>query len=370
MQAAPAYQTKKPPRLLREEILKTIRCVGPLLVALFVAACGGGGGEREVVAQQPQAVRVSSVSLLNSTGVNGIGNVVVVSHVDTSNAGSTTGFRQTLNIYRQDSANPDALTSLNSVYLGVDTLYQRLSDLAVTEQWITATMHFNRGAGGWISLVGLTPTISGATTFEFQDTVDRALAHGQWLLMATNTSVLLYDISVVSSPTLIRTFTLASAISSIAPLADGFFLMTQSGYGVLELSDTQNITFVEVPHDDIKASVKAYRAGNALYIAGPSRIAGKSKVARLDVSNPSSPVVTALNDQIDGGFIEFAHDGAGRYFLMTSDAIHLLTESAPSVVLRQTVATQTRYPQSASRLFAANGRFYTTDTGVSVYRMP
>jgi len=339
------------------------------MMMLLVAACGGGG---DGGGSGAGPISLGNVPYMNLRGLNGHGSVVVTSYTDTSNAGVSSGFKETLAIYRQDTAHPGALLNLGNVFLGVETLYHRLTSLDINDQWATATINYNDGALGWVSLVSMSgPNYSLAAVLELNQTLDHAVAHDHWLVVTAGAAAMLYDISKPQSSVLSKTFILSSPTSTIVALGDGFLLITDSGYAFL---NPGNATLVESSNIDIKSSKKAYLVGTNLYIGGPSKYAGKSKVAKLDMSVPVSPAVTMLNDTVDGELIDFAYDGAGGYFLATGaqlsgNQIQMFVESSGALTLRQS-APYTSYANAASQFFASQGIFYTTTSGLGIYKMP
>jgi LVIVD repeat len=339
-----------------------------LFILICVSSCGSSGGFGGGSGNTP--VTVQTVQFMNSNGVNGNGNIVVASYTDASNAGANTGFKETLKIYQQDSTNRDLLLDLSSVYLGVDTLYHRISDITLNSQWATITMNYNElyTNQGWVALVPLSgPNYTLSATLPFNATLDRAVASGNWLLVASGIDLALYSISTPTSPVLAGSYSLSSDTTSMVALSNGFFVITNNGFAYLNTSDPSNIT--ETTNADIKQSKKAYLIGNKVYIGGPSKYAGKIKLARIDVTTPSNPSIDFINDQIDGTFTDFSYDGVDGYYLQTSDSVKLYKESSGTLTLVQSVSL-TSYSRSASQLYASNGRFYTTTGGLTIYRMP
>lgn len=318
-----------------------------------VSATPGGNGE------QNSAVLVGSLPIINFNGINGYKDLIGLSYTDVSNSGSFAGFRETLKLLKQDTTNPDQLIELSSVYLGVDTLYHRVSDITLNDQWAVVTLNFNDGAQGWVALVSL----KNGSSFKLdalltiQTTLDRAIAGNNWLLVAANTSLYLYDITVPLNPILKKSFTTDSNTTALVALSTGFWVITNNGYGIVDTSDENNITYAAKSDLDIKGSSKAYLIGNKLYIGGPSKFAGYSKAARLDLATPSSPNIDLLFDQISGNFIDFAFDGDGNYFLLTPSSVVLLQEASGALSIKDSFPTQA-FAGRASSFYAWANRFY------------
>jgi hypothetical protein len=344
-------------------------CVAFLVVLTSLGGCGGSGGGSADADSANRVVQISSLPFANLDGLNGHGRMVVASYLDSTNAIRNEGYKQSLAIYQQDTAQPDQLVVLGNVDLGVDTLYKSLSSLDVNEQWATATINFNLGASAWVALVAMVgPTYSLAATIPFDATLDHAVAHGHWLVVSAGTSASLLDITNPQSPVLSKTFTLSASTTSIVSVGGGFLLITNNGYGYL---DPVSATLTETADSDIKASTKASLVGAHLYISGPSKYAGKTKVAKLDVSVPSSPSVMLLNDQIDGVYPEFAYDGAGGFFLVAGNRVQRFVESTGSIVLSQSALLSGPIsPTTASQFYASQGRFYNKNGGILISKMP
>ena len=120
-----------------------------------------------------------------------------------------------------------------------------------------------------------------------------------------------------------------------------------------------------------KQAKKAYLIGSKIYIGGPSKYAGKCKIARIDISNPLSPQIDYINDTIDGTFCDFSYDVAsGIYYLVNTDKVLWYWESGGSIVNIGS-ATLTAYTLSYSQSYAWNNIFYfgTPGAGLNIYKM-
>lgn len=343
--------------------------------AIYVLLCFGfligGCGSDSNNNSNNSPVLVQSIPLY-ANGLNGNGNIVVASYTDSSNAGANTGFKETLKIYRQDPLNADLLFDLSSVYLGVDTLYNRVSDITLNPQWATVTMNDNElyTNRGWVALVPLSgPNYTLSATLEFNATLDRAVAVADWLLVASNTDLALYSISTPTALVLKGSYSLSTSTTSLTALSNGFFITTNNGYANIDITDPLNILFTETANVDIKQSKKAYLIGNKLYIGGPSKYAGKVKIARLDLTTPNNPAIDIINDQINGAFIDFSYDGVDGYYLQTVDSVKLYKETGSSLSLMKS-ASLSSYSNNASQFYAYNNRFYIGKWSMNIYKMP
>jgi len=89
--------------------------------------------------------------------------------------------------------------------------------------------------------------------------------------------------------------------------------VTDSGYGHV-LADPANATYSETADGSIRSFRKAYVYQESAYVGGPSPIAGKSRIGRVDLRDPAHPTL-ALSLDVDGNFAGFAYDGSSPYLL-------------------------------------------------------
>ncbi|HET7826596.1 MAG TPA: hypothetical protein VFK90_14775, partial [Anaeromyxobacter sp.] len=167
----------------------------------------------------------------NTDALTGYGNTFALEFTDVSNNGSFAGFRATLQLYRWDAAYPKDLLDLGTVYLGVDTLYQRLSDIALSADRATVTLNFNDAPSGWVAVVDTSgPTPSSAVTVPLSFTIDRAVASGRWLLAAAANALTLVDLESPGFP-VVKTFDMGTTATLLLAVSDGFLVFTNAGYG-------------------------------------------------------------------------------------------------------------------------------------------
>ena len=224
---------------------------------------------------------------------------------------------------------------------------------------------------GWVALVSLSgPNYTLAATLAFNATLDRSVAADNWLLVASSTDLELYSIATPTAPVLTGSYTLSSTTTSMVALPHGFFVITNNGYAYLNTSDPLNITFSETADSDIKQSKSAYLIGNKLYIGGPSKYAGKIKIARVDLTTPSSPAVDIINDQIDGNLNGFSYDGGEGYYVETFDKVMQYKDAGGVLGLNKEVSSTSYSRSGASQFYSWNGRYYTAVSGFNVCRMP
>jgi len=341
-------------------------CIFISIIIIFLTGCGSGSDSN-------QSNIIQSIPM-NINGLNGDNDIIVALSPDQS-----IGYRETIKIYQQDLINPNSLIEVSTVYTGNDTIYHVVSDVNVNNQWVTVTINespppFGSPPIGWIALVPLTGSskYSLAAAYMFNNfTNDRAVSIDNWLLASSGAGLKLYDISVLSSPILIKSFLSTSNPTCIIAIQNGFYVITNSGYGYINTADPLNISFSEVADINIKQAKKAYLIGSKIFIGGPSKYAGKCKVARIDISNPLAPQIDYINDTIDGTFCDFSYDAAsGIYYLVNPDKVLWYRESGGSIVNIGST-TLTAYTFSYSQSYAWNNRFYfgTPGGGLNIYKM-
>jgi hypothetical protein len=116
-----------------------------------------------------------------------------------------------------------------------------------------------------------------------------------------------------ASPSPVKSFTATGQITSFATVADGFLVVTDTGYGHV-VADPANAMYSETADATVRSFRKAYVYREGAYVGGPSPIAGKSRIGRLDLTDPARPTL-ALSLDVDGNFAGFAYDGSSRYLL-------------------------------------------------------
>ena len=157
-------------------------------------------------------------------------------------------------------------------------------------------------------------------------------------------------------------------------MADGFLVVTDSGYGHV-LADPANATYSETADGSIRSFRKAYVYQESAYVGGPSPIAGKSRIGRVDLRDPAHPTL-ALSLDVDGNFAGFAYDGSSPYLLEIkgndgsgADRAVVYLENQGRLTLT-TEGTMMPSFGNVSRFFARDGHAYLLEGGLSIYRLP
>ncbi len=342
-----------------------------LSAVVLVAACSQHGDVS--AAGELRKLRTIPFENLQLVTGGGPGDVLGVVYTDSSSAGAYDGFRATLHTYRRDPAFPDDLVDLGDTYLGVDTLYHRTVDAAITPDWATVTLNYNESAAGWVALVSLagdTPSL--AATIPLNPTLDAAVASGRWLLVAAGAELGLFDLADAAHPALVPVpFVASSPVTALVPVPDGFLAFTAGGY-VAVRPDPVAPEFVQATDPVLRNFRRAIPDRGELVLAGPSLLAGKSRVVRAALSSGVPALLHST--EFEGNFVELAFDGGGAAVLQTQDASRTLVR-----VLREREGGFDERSSSAApgfggpgRLAARSGAVCAADPvggGMSLYRL-
>jgi len=260
-------------KTLLNRTIYTLALLG--LAGLLLAACDDNS-----TGPAPEATlsRLGSVQVDNIQGTSGYDSVVVT-------------FDGTwLKFFTPRHGFPNELIVRDSVSLaGAFTL----SHLTAIPQWVLVS------ALEGVSMVPLFAPRSLSLQIMTPGTAEsRAMVTGNNLLITDGTGLELYDITALASPNLIDTATSGATVRGIAPLTDAFFLFTDSGYAVLDVSDTANVTLTETNDSVLNRFSFTDVDGDTLYAAGPDATPATSKLAVLNVANPDTPLV------IDTAFVQ------------------------------------------------------------------
>jgi hypothetical protein len=344
-------------------------------VVVFAFACSSEGGGSQASIEQVRTIPFMNLDVVAGGGPSDLVGVV---YTDVSNAGSFAGFRATLHLFRYDAATPDDLVDLGDTYLGVDTLYHRVEDAAVTADWIAVPIGYNEAPSGWVALVSLAGPIPVCTaTVPLSPSIDRAVASGRWLLVAAGAELGVLDLADPASPVLVpETFVAAAPVTLLLPVPGGFLAFHAGGY-VRVSPDPVSPTFVEAADPVIRNFKRAVADGDGALLAGPSLLAGKSRVVRVGLGAGTPEAVHSTD--YDGTFVDFAFDGSETALLRTTTAAPPGT--FPDDVARVLHARPggfdvitTTLPHSygtVPRLAARDRHLYAADVaGLSIYRLP
>jgi hypothetical protein len=196
---------------------------------------------------------------------------------------------------RHDAASPDRTTLLGDVSFSGGGSITRL---AVTDQ--SAAVNVN----GVVRVVDLSgPSLSIEALPALGDADALALA-GRWVLAAAGN-----DLVVVSrdAPDATTTYSAAATPTALLATQGSFLAFTATGYVAVDPTSATTI-FREVS-DPALANVRDAQAGGATaVVAGPSSTFGRSRVLRLDLTDPAAPAIVR-GHEVPGTYVTFAWDG-------------------------------------------------------------
>lgn len=339
---------------------------------MILTACGGGGdsstssGSLKLIEQHTGYI---------SGAVNGYEDSIFLAQRSYNSSDND----QFLYAYRQDAVSSDLLIEEDTVYLNVSNDFINVTRMNVNSQWIATVLKYGYSGSSksYITLIPAQRPTDGRTLELFftssTDVVD-TVAYNDSLLIASDTELTLYNISDVSSPFLEGKYTIANNFSSLVAVPGGFYAFNNNGLTYVNCSDKDNITFTEIANEDIKKAKRAWLIGNDLYIGGPSKYANMSKIVKLDVTNPSSPVVLHIEDQIDGKAYDFAYDTASSklYIALVSEESQykdILEYSENVNGFNKTNTLQQYNYYNIDSFYVYNGLFYIDSYDMSVYKL-
>jgi hypothetical protein len=346
-----------------EEPMNRFRLV-PAVLAAALALSGCEGSETDRL-ERVQLVPASGPHLLAGGGAS-----PYVAFVDAS--GDAIGENR-FRLFRHDGASPDALVEIGGLYPADSPSFSDLSvsgDTAVliSESW---------GLAHVISLGDDFPALrwEGGVT-SLQPTL--AVAEGRWLLCAGSTpeggtGLALVDLDAEGAEAEVGALATVAPVTGLLFTQGQFLAFTEAGY-VHVAPDATSPVFTEHVDASIRGFRMAFADGKLALVAGPSIYQGQSRVARLDLSIPDSPVVLRFGD-FAGEYGAFAWDGGDVSVLEAKGAPgaglyqgHRIVEqdagfAAATVSLPQWFGSERHVAAHAGRLFALD------TAGMSVYRI-
>jgi hypothetical protein len=197
-----------------------------------------------------------------------------------------------LRVLRHDPNAPDVLTHLGEVEFGAGTGEVFASDAIIAVVRV-----------GGVTLVDAADPALPMTDISLASPPKLLAADARWVLAASGSTLTLVDRSAPSTRT---TATAPAEVTCLLATQGSFLAFTANGYVHVVPGDVP--AFVATAH----AAIRGFRAGFAdgaeAMVAGPATTIGRSRVARLDLSNPAAPAVLRSHD-VDGEFGSFAWDG-------------------------------------------------------------
>jgi len=251
------------------------------LILAAIAACQGS---------DPQPLELVAVDPFGDQG----------SLVAGGGASSTVGFtasRESVPIVRfvrHDVASPDLTALVGDVRFAESGSVTRL---VVSDEAAVATV------GGIVKVVDLSdPTLPVESLDGVGDAADLAVK-GRWVLAAVGGELVLVDRDAPVTP---ARYAAIGAPTALLATQGGFLAFTTIGYVVVDPGAANPFT---ESSDALLANVEDARAdGAGAVVAGPAPSFGRSRLLRLDLTDPASPVIVRTLE-LEGAYVAFAWDG-------------------------------------------------------------
>lgn len=256
------------------------RSLAPLALAGLLACRGSD--------PQPLEFIVGDHFYASNASLAGGGSSGVVAYTRWDGTGRTT-----VRVIRHDAAAPDELELLGEVDFGSASVAR----LAVSDDTVAVS-----GDGG-VTLIELRDASLGTSLVSLAATPTAVAVEGRWLLAASGDQLTLVDLdggARVTSPAAPSPFT------SVLASQGTFLAFTATGY--VHVTPGPTVAWRSVEDPVIRNFRGAFADGAEAMVAGPSLALGRSRVVRLDLSAPGSPVVLRSHE-LDGAFADFAWDG-------------------------------------------------------------
>jgi hypothetical protein len=254
-----------------------------------LAACRGS---------DPQPLELLALDPFGDQGslVAGGGAASVIGYTSASRS-----FPPTLRLVRHDGASPDRTSYVGDVRFSAAGGFTRI---AVGDEAAAVTV------GGVVRVVDVSlPSLPVQPLPALGDATDLAVA-GRWVLAASGGDLVLV---ARDAPAAATRFTPAGAPRALLGAAGGVFLaFTTTGYVAIDPGGAA--TFSEVSDPALAGIEAVYLDGAGAVAAGPATTLGRSRLLRLDLTNPAAPVVVR-SQELPGAYVAFAWDGGSTSVL-------------------------------------------------------
>jgi hypothetical protein len=282
-----------------------------IAAALSLGACGS---DPAGPASPLSPAKTFPLGAWNLLAVGGHGDFVAALDYDGAHQIPGGGvFEGILRVARRTPEDPLALVDLGPLLLGIDVGFG-LEGFVITGDRATVV------ADGKLCVVSLdAPAPQTIATFSTGAGV-HAVASGRWLLYSDAGLLHLRDLDDAARgfPELGGWLAGTGTVTGLVPAPDGFLVFTDAGFGHVSTARAP-ATYAFTASEEVRLFEKAYLHGASVYAGGPSPRDGKVRVAALDVSTPSDPVVVSRAD-VDGAFADYAWDGAGAHVALLRGA--------------------------------------------------
>lgn len=265
-------------------------CLASLVAALGLLACQGS---------DPQPLELVSLDRFGGAG----------SLVDGGGASSVVGFTSggsgppTVRLLRHDAADPDGVTLLGDVSLAMNGLVTRLR---VTDEAAALIV------GGVVWVVDPSdPSLAAAQVPAPASAADLAV-RGRWVAVAVSRALFLVH---RDAPDTTYVWTASSTPTALLATPGGFLAFTTTGYLVADLSGATP-AFQEVSDPVLRNFRGGFADGPGAVVAGPGSAPDRTRVVRLDLGDPSAPVVVR-SLEVAGAYVALAWGGGATSVIAT-----------------------------------------------------
>jgi hypothetical protein len=251
-----------------------------LLLAVLPGCRGSDPQPLELISLDPFGDQASLVA--------GGGASSIVGHTGTS------GGSPILRLERHDRTSPDRLTLLGDVRFAGGGAITRL---VVTDEAAAVNV------GGVVKVVDLTVPALPIETLDVLGDASALAVGGSRVLAVAGGDLVLVD---RGAPVVTAQFTPAAEPTCLVAAGGVFLAFTADGYVLVDPSSAT--TFAEVTDPTLAGVRDASADGASALVAGPASSPGRSRILRLDLSNPAAPAVVR-GHEVPGAYVAFAWDG-------------------------------------------------------------
>jgi hypothetical protein len=170
------------------------------------------------------------------------------------------------------------------------------------------------GCGPDVTLIDFSGPSLEVTTATLDIAPDHVVAEGGWLLASETVTLQLVSLA---QPAVRFSFTAGDRVTALLPVSGSFLAFTATGYAHVE-PDVTTPTFSSTTDGSVRGFERGFVDGLGALVAGPSSTLGRSRIARLDLSTPGSPVIVG-GTEVDRNFSTFTWNGGDTSILEIED---------------------------------------------------
>lgn len=276
-------------------------------------------------------------------------------------------YAEYVRIYQFDEDKPNNLIHLSDVFSGVETLYSTVADIYVDSQHIVLAQNSTQAAGGMISIFKILP--SGVFNldgfFSIPYNVRKACIFNDVLLVSSAIETNFYSIEG-GDTALLNSFPRTEKEGVSLTYPNGFITFHANGYSIFDCTDPQAISKTDFIDQYLKDCRNGIRYGNYLYLGGPSRLSGHTKIIRARLAGDDGIEILKMNEDIPGEYKNFTYDGELSYYAFTEDRVFQYIEEGDDFKLKSfDYMGFDHYYKNF--FFSRNSRIYAIESGVRMY---